>query len=194
MGSSMDGGGTDYADAEREAREERIDAGQFAASSAAPKHLVPDVVCFADFCPITFIRSIPARLKRQEAAATLRAENLTSLFSDPPYHNSNEHHALGSPDHDHFPHPAPDYKSTTSLVSSSSNEKKGHHNVQSDSEDDEGQYVTMPTLSGGGGDMMTASTMGDMGQGERVWQAESRTALGGLEGGRSRLDLNDEER
>lgn len=28
MGSSMDGGGDDYADAEREAREERIDAGQ----------------------------------------------------------------------------------------------------------------------------------------------------------------------
>jgi len=54
----------------------------------------------------------------------------------------------------------------------------------------------MPSLSEGhgghGSGPMTSSTMGD-GNGERVWQAEGRTGLGGLgEGGRSRLDLEEE--
>lgn len=51
----------------------------------------------------------------------------------------------------------------------------------------------MPSLSEGGHGQRTGSTMDE--GGERVWQAESRTGLGGLggtEGGRSRLDLEEE--
>ena len=116
MGSSMDGGGDDYADAEREAREERIDAGQsrsvcsfflFFVSFLLPFTSSTFLLLLDFLTSLSFLPSLPSHSPTQTLRSSSnppsRKPKLPLHLQLPSRHRLNHQPQLNSLQINHFP-------------------------------------------------------------------------------------------